>query len=290
MHGTERIAAKETFVKERPLIPQYCMICRSGEPGTTRHPVLGGYVCLSCERRKSYSQANRIAVGRMGRLPTFSVEFEVAAPFGCPESVNQALVLLKHGFVRTYDGTVDDEYKSPIYCSVRAFRKPLAVLDTLRHLVDERCGTHLHVGFQATGVLYAVRQEVFGKLIGYMHGHEAQTIHFWGRTFSPQAGANLQTEDRHVCINVGSRYPTIEFRLPRFRSADQYLAVVQFCRTATAFLNEEFSLNISRKPLEPSQIGDRVLALYRKAVIRWEVSAPTASLTIQEEEESVCVD
>lgn len=277
-------------MKERPLIPQYCMICRSGEPGTTRHPVLGGYVCPSCEGRKSYSRQNRIAVGRLGRLPTFSVEFEVAAPYGCPEHANQALVLLKHGFVRTYDGTVDDEYKSPIYCSVRAFRKPLAVLDTLRHLVDERCGTHLHVGFQATAVLYAVRQEVFGKLIEYMGNQEDQTIHFWGRTFSPQAGDNLQTGDRHVCINVGSRCPTIEFRLPRFRSANQYLAVVQFCRTATAFLNEEFTLNMSRKALEPSQMGDRVLALYRKAIARWEENAPTASLIIREGGERICVD
>ena len=276
-------------MKERPPVAQYCMICHTGEPGTSRHPVLGGYVCSGCERRKGYSLPNRLALGQMGRLPSFSLEFEVAAS-RYDDEVNQALILLKYGFVRTSDATVDDEYKSPIYGSLRVFRKPLNVLNTLRHLVTERCGTHLHVGFPDWSALYPVREEIFGPFIDHLQHHEEQTINFWGRTFSQQASAELIEGERHVCINIGSRHPTIEFRLPRFRSAQQYLAVVQFCRTATAFLGEQFDPD-NEGALTCEQIADRLLRLYRKAVGRWEAEAPPTSLTIlAERRESLCAD
>ena len=212
---------------------QYCKICHS-QLVPTPHDVLKTYMCANCERQKGYGTPNHIARGQLGSLPTFSVEFEVAAPPHDPGQARRALVLLQHGFIRTYDATVDDEYKSPIYCSMQAFRKPLSVLDSLKDLVDERCGTHLHVGCRQGYDLYPMRHAVFEPLIDYMQTHEQQTIAFWGRFFSPQARATLANGERHVCFNVGDRHPTIEFRLPRFRSAEQYVRVLRFCRETTA--------------------------------------------------------
>lgn len=265
---------------------QYCVLCHS-QLVTAPHEVLKAYVCANCERRKGYGTPNPVARGQLGKLPTFSVEFEVAAPPDDPSQARRALVLLQHGFIRTYDATVDDEYKSPIYCSLQAFRKPLAVLDSLKDLVNERCGTHLHVGCGQNYSLYPVRHAIFEPLIEYLQAHEQQTIAFWGRFFSPQASADLIDGERHVCFNVGNRYSTIEYRLPRFRSAEQYMRVLRFCRETTAFLAEAFDEEVSiAERLSPEQLGRRVLARYQKAARCLLPPAPVLiTPTLWEEEE-----
>ncbi len=266
-----------TSARKRPS-SQYCDICHS-QLVPSPHDVLKTYVCANCERQKSYGTPNQIAYGQLGNLPTFSLEFEVAAPPHDSAQVRRALVLLQHGFIRTYDSTVDDEYKSPIYCSLKAFRKPLMVLDSLRDLVNERCGTHLHVGCAQHDTLYSMRQAVFEPLVEYMQAHEQQTTAFWGRFFSPYACTTLANGERHVCFNVGYRHPTIEFRLPRFRSAEQYVRLLRFCRETTAFISETLDENVvSAKRLAPEQLGERILARYQKAARVVQPPAPTIQL------------
>jgi len=221
------------------------------------------------------------------------VEFEIAAP---ARESRRALILLQYQFQRTYDSTVSDEYKSPIYHSIRAFRKPLAILDGLRDLVNEACGTHLHVTFEHRVALYSVRQAVFDPLITHLVEHCEQTIAFWGRTFCSHARATLEEGERHVCFNTISRHPTLEYRLPRFHNAQQYLAVVQFCRYTTALLDAHFDpyapLRDDVKPMTPEQLGDRILAHYKKARGAFEQNnLIVPSSTGQEEERVVpCAD
>jgi hypothetical protein len=268
-------------------LAQYCSVCHSALVESP-HEVLKIYLCSSCERRRQYGTPNSLARGQIGKLPTFSIEFEVAAPPHDPTQVSRALILLQHGFIRTYDSTVDDEYKSPIYCSLRAFRKPLAVMDTLSDLVSEQCGTHLHVGCAQRYNLYPIRRAVFDPLIEYMRAHEQETIAFWGRFFSSQARATLTDGERHVCFNVGDRYPTIEYRLPRFRSAEQYVRVLRFCRETTAFISEAINRDLSgAKRLPPEQLGERVLTRYQKAV---RASQPISPTLWEEQEVSSCAD
>lgn len=228
---------------------------------------LKGPICPGCEQQKSYWTTNVLTLGKTCRRPSFSLEFEVVARK--PAERRRALVLLQHQFTRTADRTVDDEYKSPIYQNIRVFRRPLAVLDELRDLVTERCGTHLHVTCGQTYQVRQARATIFGPLIAHLIHDEAQTEAFWGRTFCPQAQASLSGSDRHVSFNTFSRYPTIEYRLPRFRSAAQYLAVVRFCRETTAFLNWYFDgFDALRKtlPLPLEQVGTHILTRYQKAV------------------------
>ncbi|HEY7419235.1 MAG TPA: hypothetical protein VH593_28895 [Ktedonobacteraceae bacterium] len=258
---------------------KHCSICHA-IPVSQPHDVLKGYyLCAACEAQKSYWLSNEVTKGRMCKLPSFSLEFEIAAE--APQR-RRALILLQYQFERTHDSSVDDEYKSPIYANLRAFRKPLMVLHELRDLVSTQCGTHLHVAFEPKGELYSVRETVFGPLIAYLSSREEQTIAFWGRTFCDQAQASLDTSERHVCFNVRSRHPTIEYRLPRFRTAEQYLAVVRFCRSITAFLeghldpyNSCIAPQARSKPLAPEQIGNQVLLRYKKA---WKTFEATAGL------------
>jgi hypothetical protein len=253
-----------------------CSICHQVEV-TQRHDVLKRYICAACEARKPHATFNLVSKGKACKLPAFSLEFEIAAEHA---RCRRALILLQYQFQRTYDSTVSDEYQSPIYQNMRAFHKPLMVLHELRDLVDERCGTHLHVAFNQKKELYFAREAVFGPLIAHLSAHEEQTIAFWGRTFCEQASAMLIDGERHVCFNTRSRHPTIEYRLPRFRSGEQYLAVVQFCRSTTAFLERSFtpSLQLSSNPLTPERIGEQVLARYKKVCKAFNTASQNAPL------------
>src|SRR6266567_3202187 len=116
---------------------------------------LKGYVCGSCTRMYFYSTPNEALVGRsQKRLPSFSVEFEVALANNHPdEALDRALILLKYGFIRTDDRSVDEEFKSPIFRDLRSFRRPLAAMEQLADLVTDRCGTHLHIACQHKDLL-----------------------------------------------------------------------------------------------------------------------------------------
>lgn len=263
-----------------------CIVCHAA-PGRP-HDVLPGYVCPGCERQKSYRTTNAVLLGASCTLPSFSLEFEIGAR---PLARRRALILLHYQFERTADSTVDDEYKSPMYQNLRAFRKPLSVLHTLRDLVDERCGTHLHVTFRHQWELQQVRQAIFEPLIAHLAAHEAQTLAFWGRTFCTHAAASLCSYERHASFNTYSRHPTIEYRLPRFRCAEQYLAVVRFCRDTTVLLDRFFDAQQGLEPVArlstPAQIGARILARYQQAMVAFETGGLAPP---QRERISLCAD
>jgi hypothetical protein len=250
-------------------ITRKCAICQEKCIDCVWFESLKGFLCPRCTlSRQVYTLANEIVIGvPLKRLPAFSLEFEVASRD--QEALDQALILLKYQYKRTSDNSVDEEYKSPIYANVRAFRKSLAVLHDLRGLVNERCGTHLHVACMHKERLCAIQSEVFSPLLDHMLRHPEQTIQFWGRFFSNYATA--PNVNRYHCFNLESRYPTLEFRLPRFRTAQQYLRIVQYCRAVVALLDkavaeEQHERTQKMRVVSPSALGRRVLTLYKHYV------------------------
>ncbi len=252
--------------------PRKCCLCQEMCTDCRWHEDLKGYLCPRCTmNRLHYSTANAACIGHpLKRLPAFSLEFEVASRDR--SALHKALILLKYQFKRTSDGSVDDEYKSPIYQSLRAFCKPLAVLHDLRDLVNERCGTHLHVACKEKERLRAIHSEVFSPVITHMLHHREETIAFWGRFFNRYATAHMI--DRYHCFNLESAHPTLEFRLPRFRSAEQYLRVLQCCRAIVAYLDRTLTACAvgeiegvpEKRCVSPSAMGRHVLALYKRYV------------------------
>ncbi|HEY7417072.1 MAG TPA: hypothetical protein VH593_17935 [Ktedonobacteraceae bacterium] len=258
-----------------------CCLCQEKSDDCYWHEPLKGFLCPRCTLHpQSHTIANATLVGRpLKCLPAFSLEFEVCS-YG-RSILEQALVLLKYQYKRTYDETVSDEYKSPIYTSIRSFRRPLTVLHDLRDLVDDHCGTHLHIACAHKGHLRVIQADVFSLLLDYMLNHQKQTIQFWGRFFGRYATApNI---DRYHCFNLESHYPTLEFRLPRFRTAEQYLRVIKYCRATVAYLDaalaedqptdssthcqpEQQKGGQKRRALSPDAMGQHVLALYKQHV------------------------
>lgn len=228
-----------------------CFFCQ--EPTTPElHPILGAPVCSACLRQRPYSEANTLYVGEPDGLPDFSIEFEVSAYLRERE---RALALLKHHYIRTEDCTVSDEYKSPRYHSLASFQEALPTLHSLRDLVDEQCGTHIHVDCAKKVKIclnnYHLERAIFGALAEYVDAHDNETIRFWGRS-------------HHALIYARTRYNTIEFRKAKFRTATQYLTVVKFCRQVASNLAHHLNPDAScYETLPPQQLGESILALYQ---------------------------
>lgn len=243
--------------------PSQCQLCQQ-QGSCVWNTFLNCYLCWHCGTQKPYATPNTLLIGQpQKRLPAFSFEYEVARPVDKPyEVVQRAQVLLKYGFQRTGDGSVDDEYKSPIYQNLRAFRTLLPILHELRDLVTDSCGTHLHVACQHKTQLHSIHAEVFSRLLTHMLAHQEETIAFWGRSFG-QYATPFNT-NRYHCFNLDGTHPTLEFRLPRFRDAAQYLRVVKFARTVVAFLDTVLAKRdvCPLKVSERAALGQHVLHCY----------------------------
>lgn len=247
-----------------------CVVCGRcpGQEYTFLQPVVAFPVCSCCS--SPVAAANLRRYGRStSYLPEFSIEFEVR---GATSERAMELVLL--GYLRTPDGTVDDEYKSPIYTSLDQFRYHLPALESLRDLVDDQCGSHIHIGFPSTlaSLVTDHRNAIFGRLLDHIVQNPEATKQFWGRYPCYYAGRSLDTS--FPCIRTRSRYNTIEFRLPRFQSALQYLMVVKFCRQVTMYLRRAFTAwtLAQDEACSPEKMGADVLDLYSSARLRYQVS------------------
>ncbi|GCE50600.1 hypothetical protein KTH_54690 [Thermosporothrix hazakensis] len=198
------------------------------------------------------------------RLPPFSIEFEVQRPGG--------VGLLKYGFIRSSDPTVREEYKSPIYRSLDPFYPALEMLKKLSSLVGSSCGTHIHVECCVKEKVSVYYHAIFGRLLEYMVQHRQETSDFWGRNFCRYACSRW--DGRYSAFNPLSDYPTLEYRLPRFRSKEQFLAVLWFVRRCTSILNRK----LSTENVSPAELGEEILHLYIRALSREHSPAPELEL------------
>lgn len=255
-----------------------CCVCktRDGELYPQLVQILKKPVCRDClNGRGAYS--NTQSAGVASRLPTFSVEFEIHGP---RSACDLALALLGYGYLRTPDGTVSDEYKSPIYCSLSAFRAHVPSLNQLRGLVDDCCGTHLHIGFASSvqSILQDLQGDIFRPLMRHLGDHVHITEEFWGRFFCEYA--DFSFHGSYPWLRFPTRYSTLEYRLPRFQDGVQYLEVIRFCRRMTYFLQQSLKTleqledpygehaEAVRLELTPTHLGQRVMTFYLEALQR----------------------
>jgi hypothetical protein len=264
--------------------PLTCCLCHQAITSVW-NTVLKAPVCEACSAVFRYDTPNEWVVGQpLKRLPSFSIEFEVAASRQVePRDLDRALLLIKYHFKRTQDGTVDYEYKSPIYQNLGAARKAIAVMDTLSDLVSERCGTHLHVACRHKASLLPIQGDIFSPLLTHMLGHPEETTRFWGRYFGQYA--TPVNKNRYHCFSLESKHQTLEFRLPRFRSAEQYVQVIKCARALVAYLDRAVETFIEMHPFQarprwdepaapealrglPGMIGQHALGIYRAHVAR----------------------
>lgn len=223
----------------------------------------GAYICPDCnEEMNGYYTKNTERRGAETVHPfTYGMELETSASDSKARSE-----LFEYHFLPTSDRTVDVEYKSPIMPNLKSLSHLGKVLDRLMadgHLeIDDRCGTHFHVGHKdlnADTMNYIRRfyHSLFVPLCDEMKKHPADNERFFGRGF----GEWCETIDKDSSamnhtnfINV-QHDMTLEFRMPKFTSGAQYMAVAKFATrvaeivmdTFVAHFSDDFTLEDVRK-------------------------------------------
>lgn len=242
---------------------------------TFEHPELGmelfsrgnrkAYLCPECARRVySYDTENNTWLGTFAKEPwSTSQELETMSP-----TYKARVEFEANGYIPTSDCTVSVEYKSPIW---RNFKSLVHYAKTIERLmesgdivIDSNCGTHTHVGhpeiinretmyrfFRSTEYYTAF----FKPLSDAMRMDEDKVARVFGRPFDYWARYPVfgDPEEHTNWVNV-QHDNTLEFRILRFVTAEQYSMGVMFVKSLCETLKARFFDTISA----PGWSGDEL--------------------------------
>lgn len=236
------------------------------------------YLCdFHLEEEHSYSDENdkRRGKEKVNRF-TYSWENETS------HSTEKARIeLMSMGFIPTSDSTVDVEYKSPIYNGLNAPIKQCVSIEDMLHSGDIRigsnCGSHFHVGHaehinpETMRYIRRFYNTLFVPLSQAIAADPEKARKFWGRTFTYYASPITENtysgnvpgyEMPHEnFINLQHEY-TIEFRLAKFVTAQQYQNVMRFCKDVVSCIINNFILHFNATDYNDSKFES--ITAYRK--------------------------
>lgn len=214
-----------------------------------------GYYCERCARERGYFFENSIRYGNR-KVNGFTFSCEMETSYTNEKARGE---MLDFGFIPTSDVTVDVEYKSPIYEGLNALSKQCVSLEKLVANGDVRigseCGTHFHVGHRdhinGTTMRYLRRfnGSLFTPLSNAVMADPAKAERFFGRlpngwaepvTFADPSGDYEGGRMKHSAMFNLQHDHTIEFRQPKFVSAEQYMAVAKFAKDCANAIIENF--------------------------------------------------
>ena len=217
------------------------------------------YICTACSSTKGYTERNTNIKGKQKDI-SFSFEFETSS------RNNQLYELLKYNFLGCYDCSIGgNEWKSPIFNSLKSFHYVCRKIDKFSKFVGTECGTHLHVSTNYKDTLRIFEREIFQPILNEMSSDRQKTIKFWGRDFGEYCHLNIG-ETRYNSFNTRSSVETLEFRLLKFKNAEQYIKAADFCIEITRYLNrmigkiENFGVN------EATMLGQEIVKKYKEAI------------------------
>jgi len=228
-------------------------------PDSAREFLKTQYICNDCVEKPAqnyFTRNSERVAGNSDEFPTFGIELEVVRR--SPE----VLSLQGVGWTPTNDATVPNgvEMKSPIYSSFQDVEPILKYIS--EHIVgDVQSGTHIHVGIDRRRLreLEDYWQAVWTPLVLHMAANRKETESIWGRSFNSYAHELCFGVHRYEAFScVASTGCTIEYRLPVFRSAEQYSRIIAFSRRATQILENEKL----EEPADAENISKKICALY----------------------------
>jgi hypothetical protein len=202
-----------------------------------------------------------------GEGPSWGVELELkrnhhTGVMACMEEKRYLTLLerlIKAGYLRTSDSTVDDEMVSPIYClpyvpgNLRGLFNDASEFTRSSHV-----GSHLNVSFPYMRYLNDAIFEVIAPLQDYLATHRKQTIQVWGRYFGEYR--QFPTHGGHGSW-LAVKGDRLEFRLAKLTGYQQYASLTKWLIKALAGTSEQVLIaERESRPLGP--IGDTLLENY----------------------------
>jgi hypothetical protein len=244
-----------------------CPACKTLMPFARKEQKL----CDRCLYKHSYGyDAYQYRYRRyQGEGPSWGVELELkqnhthGAMADSEGKRYQALLerLIKAGYLRTSDSTVDDEMVSPIYClpfvpgNLRALFNDASEFTRSSHV-----GSHLNVSFPYMQYLNNAIFEVIAPLQDHLATHRRQTIQVWGRYFGEYR--NFPTHGGHGSW-LAVKGDRLEFRLAKLTGYQQYASLTKWLIKALARTSEQVLL-AQRESRPTGPLGDTLLEDYIK--------------------------
>lgn len=180
-----------------------------------------------------------------------------------------------YGMIATRDGTCGTEWHAPS-CGSLAGRKEFFIgFSAENDLSDPACGAHIHVSFpaerfswteeqergmeQAVQTLIANKWKLFDGLRQDIAHDNTAAAGIWGRTMGGYADNDMGLYHGDWLNLHTNEYQTIEWRLPHFVNAAQYLwcvaMVKEFTLELIKFLDDE---------QDAEKTGKKLRKIYRK--------------------------
>lgn len=270
------------------------------------------YICWHCKQGYndlSYgAHAHARATGKQAKSGlTYSVELEVRNVDALTRGEMAAV-----GFIATKDCTTEVEYKMPPRGNLNNAKTWTTVERLARegHLaITAAEGTHIHIGHgdvehpQADGNptpdlinprtmarLRIYSGTILDPLMKYMHDHCIGTVKVFGRDFNGMARYGIygvDPDDRYLAINITNR-TTIEYRLPRFRTAEQYRYCLKTCAALTKTIVANFMQYANDPCAEFDKLQHKAEITAAKLVKVWQKYAAAAPTWYDANGESWC--
>lgn len=186
----------------------------------------------------SYYDENTLFLGKpKANGITISQELEVMKP-----TEYARLELCLQGYLPTHDSTVDAEFKSAISYGLNTISSYADTVEYLKNngeiVLDGNTGLHTHFGhtlINSATMAYIRRfyHSLFVPLLQTWNNDTEKYITLFGRKAGGWANCNVTMDSSPVehtnSINT-QHEPTLEFRSPRFQTAKQYIACVNYLK------------------------------------------------------------
>ena len=202
-----------------------CVVCKNDYAILDGRLIEGlGYVCRNCLHMKPYNTINDKHIGARKKMPKYGFELELT------KKIDNAYKLLKHDFLPTYDGSVEIEFKSPIFSDFYHYNQIANVINEL----DKRsiASTHIHIElpFYTKKTISKYWQLLWNPLTSFLYYNQNLTKKVYGRYFNRWASGYITPYQRYVAFNIATHYQTYEIRLSKFRNPEQFRKVIKWGR------------------------------------------------------------
>lgn len=236
-----------------------CYVCKKMIDGQYTTMLNKKQVHSDCVLVHNSDKGNTLVVGdKKDAYGKFCIELEINSDYS--SNYEQLLLdLIMAKCLRKCDGTVTDEFNTPIFKNEKEFLQFEPLFRSAVPYVNHAARTHIHVGVpQRLKEFCYANYHIFQDLTSYLEEFEYDTKRFFGCGFSGLCPAEVSNGGRFYWVNVCSHYQTIEFRLAQLTSWEQYLRVVRFYRELIKFIHQ----NVIKLP--EYKTGGRVLNTTRQ--------------------------
>ena len=257
-------------------------------------------VCWNCKQGYndiSYGQhAHAAATGKQAKSGlTYSVELELREV-----DVLTRGEMAAAGFIATKDSTTEVEYKMPPRGNLNNAKTWSTVEALLMHghaEITDSEGSHIHIGHGTVEIKdedgnptpglinYRTMRKIrvrahtmLDPLMNEWHANPAAVVRVFGRYFDMDyAIGQVSSADRYSAINI-TNDNTIEYRLPRFRTAAQYRNCLKLCADLTKTIVTNYCKYAQDLSTHPRKLDHKAEITAQKLVKVWrkyEEAAPS---------------